>query len=99
MGHAGACGRRLSGCAGGARIVVGQDEPARAARGLWWRRMNRRARPLVVSVGNLTLGGNSKTPFTLFLASRLRMRGLRVAIVSRGWGRAPSAERATLVCD
>jgi len=59
--------------------------------------MKRHARPLVVSVGNLTLGGNAKTPFTLFLASRLRMRGLRVAIVSRGWGRMPSAERAILV--
>jgi tetraacyldisaccharide 4'-kinase len=79
--------------------AAGAYRVALAARGLWWRRMNRRARPLVVSVGNLTLGGNSKTPFTLFLASRLRMRGLRVAIVSRGWGRAPSAERATLVCD
>jgi tetraacyldisaccharide 4'-kinase len=61
--------------------------------------MNRRARPLVVSVGNLTLGGNAKTPFTLFLASRLRARGLRIAIVSRGWGRTASAERATLVSD
>src|SRR6185437_10096602 len=76
--------------AGAYRIALG-------ARALWWRRMKRRARPLVVSVGNLTLGGNAKTPFTLFLASRLRMRGLRVAIVSRGWGRTPSAERAILV--
>lgn len=79
--------------------AAGAYRVALAARALWWRRMRRRARPLVVSVGNLTLGGNSKTPFTLFLASRLRMRGLRVAIVSRGWGRAPSAERATLVSD
>jgi tetraacyldisaccharide 4'-kinase len=70
-----------------------------AARGLWWRRMKRRARPLVVSVGNLTVGGNAKTPFTMFLASRLRMRGLQVGIVSRGWGRAPATERATLVFD
>jgi len=76
--------------AGAYRIALG-------ARALWWRKMKRRARPLVVSVGNLTLGGNAKTPFTLFLASRLRMRGLRVAIVSRGWGRMPSAERAILV--
>jgi tetraacyldisaccharide 4'-kinase len=79
--------------------AAGVYRVALAARALWWRRMRRRTQPLVVSVGNLTLGGNSKTPFTLFLASRLRMRGLRVAIVSRGWGRAPSAERATLVCD
>ena len=79
--------------------AAGAYRVALAARALWWRRMKRRARPLVVSVGNLTLGGNAKTPFTLFLASRLRMRGLRVAIVSRGWGRAPSADRAILVSD
>src|ERR1700681_3455101 len=79
--------------------AAGAYRVALAARALWWRRMNRRARPLVVSVGNLTVGGNAKTPFTMFLASRLRMRGLQVAIVSRGWGRAPAAERATLVFD
>lgn len=79
--------------------AAGAYRVALAARALWWRRMKRRARPLVVSVGNLTVGGNAKTPFALFLASRLRMRGMRVAIVSRGWGRAPSANRATLVFD
>jgi tetraacyldisaccharide 4'-kinase len=79
--------------------AAGAYRIALAARALWWRRMKRRARPLVVSVGNLTLGGNAKTPFTLFLASRLRMRGLRVAIVSRGWGRTVTAERAILVSD
>ena len=70
-----------------------------AARGLWWRAMKRRARPLVVSVGNLTVGGNAKTPFTLFLAARLRMRGMHVGIVSRGWGGTGRAERALLVSD
>jgi len=70
-----------------------------AARALWWRAMKRRARPLVVSVGNLTVGGNAKTPFTLFLAGHLRMRGMRVAIVSRGWGGARRGERALLVSD
>src|SRR5690242_1987808 len=79
--------------------AAGAYRVALAARSLWWRRMKRRAHPLVVSVGNLTVGGNAKTPFTLFLASRLRMRGLKVAIVSRGWGRAPSAHRAVLVAD
>jgi tetraacyldisaccharide 4'-kinase len=78
---------------------AGAYRVALAARGLWWRRMRRRARPLIVSVGNLTVGGNAKTPFTMFLASRLRMRGLEVGIVSRGWGRAPATERATLVFD
>jgi tetraacyldisaccharide 4'-kinase len=70
-----------------------------AARAIWWKRMRRRARPLVVSVGNLTVGGNAKTPFTLFLASRLRMRGMRVAIVSRGWGREDAGDRAVMVSD
>ena len=79
--------------------AAGAYRVALAARSLWWRRMKRRARPVVVSVGNLTLGGNAKTPFSLFLASRLRARGLRVAIVSRGWGRTVSADRATLVSD
>jgi tetraacyldisaccharide 4'-kinase len=39
----------------------------------------------VVSVGNLTVGGSGKTPFTLWLASRLAARGRRVAIVARGY--------------
>lgn len=72
---------------------------ALGVRGAYWRRMKRRARPMVVSVGNLTVGGNAKTPFTLFVASRLRMRGLKVAIVSRGWGRKATSARAILVSD
>jgi tetraacyldisaccharide 4'-kinase len=57
-----------------------------AARSAWWQR-NARTPPLpTVSVGNLTIGGNGKTPFTLFLAARLRQCGLRVGIVSRGYG-------------
>src|SRR6266851_9841775 len=58
------------------------------ARHLYWRMNKRRADVTTISVGNLTAGGNGKTPFTLFLASRLRARGFDVAIVSRGWGRA-----------
>jgi tetraacyldisaccharide 4'-kinase len=44
----------------------------------------------VVSVGNLTAGGNGKTPMCAFLARALAGRGLRVAILSRGYGREPS---------
>jgi tetraacyldisaccharide 4'-kinase len=40
----------------------------------------------VVSVGNLTLGGTGKTPMVEWVARRLRERGLRVAILSRGYG-------------
>jgi len=40
----------------------------------------------VVSVGNLTLGGTGKTPMVEWLARWFRRRGLRVAILSRGYG-------------
>ncbi len=39
-----------------------------------------------ICVGNLTLGGAGKTPTVLALAARLRARGRRVAILSRGHG-------------
>ena len=41
----------------------------------------------VVSVGNLVVGGAGKTPVVALLAGWLRDRGLRVAILSRGYGR------------
>jgi tetraacyldisaccharide 4'-kinase len=43
------------------------------------------ARPVVV-VGNITVGGTGKTPFTIWLANRLQARGARVGIVLRGYG-------------
>ncbi len=43
----------------------------------------------VISVGNLTLGGTGKTPFVAWLAKWLRARGMRVAIVSRGYKATP----------
>jgi tetraacyldisaccharide 4'-kinase len=69
-----------------------------AARSAWWERYARTPPLPTVSVGNLTVGGNGKTPFTLFLAARLQQRGLRVGIVSRGYGRQPSSG-ARLVSD
>ncbi len=42
----------------------------------------------VATVGNLTLGGTGKTPMVKWLAERLQHAGLRVAIVSRGYGAA-----------
>jgi tetraacyldisaccharide 4'-kinase len=42
--------------------------------------------PLVV-VGNVTAGGNGKTPFVIALANELSARGFKVGIVSRGYGR------------
>ena len=41
----------------------------------------------VVSVGNITAGGTGKTPVVAFLAARLLVRGVRVAVVSRGYRR------------
>ncbi len=70
-----------------------------SARHLYWRMMKRQAPVLTVSVGNLTVGGTGKTPFTLFLARRLQSHGLRVGIVSRGYGRTRSKVRAELIAD
>jgi len=39
----------------------------------------------VISVGNLTVGGNGKTPFTILLASALKEEGLKVAVSHRGY--------------
>lgn len=63
-----------------------------------WRIARRRPKVKVVSVGNLTVGGNGKTPFTIFLARRIAERGMRVAIVSRGFGGKRKA-RAVIVRD
>lgn len=40
---------------------------------------------LVVSVGNLTLGGTGKTPATIYLAKRIQAYGYRVLVVTRGY--------------
>ncbi len=39
----------------------------------------------VLVVGNVTVGGTGKTPFTIWLAERLSARGLSVGIVLRGY--------------
>lgn len=41
----------------------------------------------VISVGNLTTGGTGKTPVVCAIAKWFRARDVRVAIVSRGYGR------------
>jgi tetraacyldisaccharide 4'-kinase len=42
----------------------------------------------VVVVGNLTVGGTGKTPLVIWLARKLSARGMKVGIVSRGYGAA-----------
>jgi len=52
-------------------------------------KQSRLQRP-VVSVGNLSVGGSGKTPFVILLAELLRERGVRVDVLSRGYGRRSS---------
>jgi tetraacyldisaccharide 4'-kinase len=51
----------------------------------------------VIVVGNLTVGGTGKTPLVAWLAQHLAACGMRVAIVSRGYGgRARGVNRVTV---
>lgn len=50
-----------------------------------WFAAVRLSRPVIV-VGNITVGGTGKTPFTIWLAQRLQAKGWRVGIVLRGYG-------------
>lgn len=48
-----------------------------------------RASVPVLVVGNVTVGGTGKTPMILWLIEHCRSRGLRVGVVSRGYGAKP----------
>jgi tetraacyldisaccharide 4'-kinase len=72
----------LGGLAGLYRLGVGARNLA-FDRG--WKASHRAGIP-VVSVGNLTLGGTGKTPMVEWVSRWYRARGLRVAILSRGYG-------------
>ncbi len=50
-----------------------------------WLTTHRVGKPVIV-VGNLTVGGTGKTPVAIWLARELSRRGLKVGIVSRGYG-------------
>lgn len=45
----------------------------------------------VISVGNISLGGSGKTPFTISLSNFLYKKGFSVGIVTRGYGRKDSS--------
>lgn len=45
-----------------------------------------RGRAKVIVVGNISVGGNGKTPVVLALAQYYREKGVRVGILSRGYG-------------
>jgi tetraacyldisaccharide 4'-kinase len=42
---------------------------------------------IVISVGNITVGGTGKTPFVIHLADWLKGQGVPTAVLSRGYGR------------
>lgn len=50
--------------------------------------VSRRLPCSVISIGNITVGGTGKTPTVIFLAEYLKGKGKRVAVLSRGYGRA-----------
>jgi len=52
----------------------------------------------IISVGNLTVGGTGKTPFTIWLSRELKKMNKTAAIVSRGYGR-KSKEPVQIVSD
>ena len=56
------------------------------------KRLRRSTRPYtrpVLVVGNLTVGGTGKTPMIIWLAELCQRHGIRVAVVSRGYGAKP----------
>jgi tetraacyldisaccharide 4'-kinase len=52
----------------------------------------------VISIGNITTGGTGKTPFTAFLAEKLKSE-YRIAIISRGYGASEDVEEPFLIKD
>lgn len=66
---------------------------------LWWR-LNRQERvgALVISVGNLSMGGTGKTPVVVAISQYLQQAGFRVAVLSRGY-RGSWSQRGGIVSD
>jgi len=72
-------------------------------------RKQKRLGGVVISVGNLTVGGTGKTPLVMELAQRLFDRGKRVGILSRGYrdrartdegaAQSPDAESSLILSD
>lgn len=50
-----------------------------------WRQQYRAPVPVLV-IGNITVGGSGKTPLIMALVTHLHSRGLKVGVISRGYG-------------
>lgn len=56
---------------------------------------SKRLDALVISVGNLTVGGTGKTPMVLWIAQRLLTQGKKIGILTRGYRGTNSADGRT----
>lgn len=90
--------RRRGWSAGLVRAGLRLAEPIYALAIAWRNRRYDGSRTLVqrvavpvISVGNLTTGGTGKTPLVEWLARWFRQRGVRVTLISRGYGAAAGA--------
>jgi tetraacyldisaccharide 4'-kinase len=63
-----------------------------------WKRIYQAAVP-VVSIGNLTLGGTGKTPCVEYVARFYQQQGVRLAILSRGYGTRAGRNDEALVLE
>ena len=60
----------------------------------------KRLNGVVISVGNLTVGGTGKTPLVMWLAERLRAQNRRVGILSRGYrGTGAMSDEVAMMAD
>lgn len=61
-------------------------------------KIHRFSKPIIV-IGNITVGGTGKTPLTIALAQYLQSQGLRVGLVSRGYGGSANHQPTLVVQD
>ncbi|HEX5697984.1 MAG TPA: tetraacyldisaccharide 4'-kinase, partial [Rhodoferax sp.] len=62
----------------------------KALYGMGWLRSERLPVPVLV-VGNVVAGGAGKTPVVMAIVQHLQLRGIRVGVISRGYGRRSQA--------